>query len=171
MNPPFFNPIATSSSAVSFLENITIPGLNPGVSRSPWQDFVNDGGAYSALTTGTATYVFGALSSAFSLVWGSPDAYNSLSFYNGATLVDTVLGADVLAGSGSATANGNRVNSLISIVTDAAYDTVVFRSSGNLPAFEYSFVSNAAPIPLPAGGLLLLGGLAGLAALRRRKSV
>lgn len=34
---------------------------------------------------------------------------------------------------------------------------------------NFSFDQVAAPVPLPAGGLLLIGALGGLAALRRRK--
>lgn len=36
---------------------------------------------------------------------------------------------------------------------------------------EIDFVVFASPVPLPAGGLLLIGALGGLAALRRRKTV
>lgn len=36
-------------------------------------------------------------------------------------------------------------------------------------ASDYDISVNVAPVPLPAGGLLLLGGLGGAAALRRRK--
>ena len=37
------------------------------------------------------------------LLWGSVDAYNTLSFYNGATLVGTATGTDV-----TASANGDQ---------------------------------------------------------------
>jgi hypothetical protein len=43
---------------------------------------------------------------------------------------------------------------------------------GSTDGFDIDAISvTPAPIPLPAGGLLLLSGLAGVAALRRRKSV
>jgi hypothetical protein len=53
-----------------------------------------------------------------------------------------------------------------------AADTVgtAFRIAvdGNASAFRVSSITFA-PVPLPAGGLLLLGGIAGLAVLRRRR--
>ena len=38
-------------------------------------------------------------------------------------------------------------------------------------SWNITLSSDVAPVPLPAGGLLLVGALGGLAALRRRKSV
>ena len=48
-------------------------------------------------------------------------------------------------------------------------DPVVRSGLGGRANFTVSL--DAAPVPLPAGGLLLMGALGGLAALRRRKSV
>ena len=48
-------------------------------------------------------------------------------------------------------------------------DPAIRRNSGGLANFTVSL--DASPVPLPAGGLLLLGALGGLTALRRRKSV
>ncbi len=44
-----------------------------------------------------------------------------------------------------------------------------YAAGGALPQINFSVV--ASPVPLPAGGLLLIAALGGLAALRRRKSV
>lgn len=46
--------------------------------------------------------------------------------------------------------------------------TAEFPTSTSFDGYDVSKVS-IAPVPLPAGGLMLLGGLGGLAALRRRK--
>lgn len=153
--------IATPGTNVSgtFMENITDPGLIPG-SRSPW---AGPGPAVYSSITGEVTYTFSGLSSFLSLVWGSPDSYNTLKFYNGLTEVDSVLGGAITGCCGL-----NIANSLVNITTASAFNKVVFKSTS--AAFEYANLTNVAPVPLPAGGVLLLGGLAGLAALRRRKS-
>lgn len=153
----FSNPLADSFTG-TINENVTDPGLVPGVRRSPWEGTALDGSVYSSIT-GTATYVFDSLRTSFSLVWGSPDSYNSLQFFNGSTLVATVLGSSITGCCG-----GNVPSSLVTIA-DLQFDSVVFVSS--TAAFEYA---NISAVPLPAGGLLLIGGLAGLAALRRRKA-
>ena len=57
-------------------------------------------------------------------------------------------------------------------VSDAGFDRLVF--SAGKPALEYANLRvspQISAVPLPAGGLLLLGALAGIAALRRRKTV
>jgi hypothetical protein len=100
----------------------------------------------------------------FGILWGSIDGYNILRFYNGATLVDTVLGSQVIAAP-----NGNQgVNGTlyVNINTTSAYNRVELTSTSF--AFEFD---NVAYSGVPDGGmtLVLLGGaLTGLGALRRK---
>ena len=142
----------------TYLENITNPGLIAG-SRSIWEGSALDGSVYSSIT-GSVTFNL-VLSTAISFIWGSPDAYNSVEFYNGATLVDTAI---------SPVINPlNIPNSFATIIASTAFDRVVFVSGS--PAMEFGNFTSLAAVPLPAGGLLLIGAIGGLAALRRRKAV
>lgn len=151
------NPIGTLIAG-DFDQNVTDPGLVPG-RRSPWQGTTLDGSVYSSIT-GAASYTFGSLRTKLSLVWGSPDAYNTLSFLLDGVEVGSVNGIELVGCCGT-----NIPSSLITISGVGQFDEVVFTSGA--PAFEYA---NVAAVPLPAGGLLLLGALGGIAALRRRKT-
>jgi hypothetical protein len=57
---------------------------------------------------------------------------------------------------------------LETIFFDWTYGEAYASAEFNLP--QINFTVSASPVPLPAGGLLLIGALGGLAALRRRKS-
>ena len=60
-----------------------------GVRLSPWEG-TNVVDPYFSSVDGTVTYTFATLLDTLKIVWGSPDSYNSLKFYNGATEVATV---------------------------------------------------------------------------------
>lgn len=114
-------------------------------------------------STATPATLTGVVADALTLLWGSLDTYNSLEFILGGVSQGTVTGGDVIALSTSNPGGGGASLVKISGIT---FDTVKFSSNEN--AFEFANVSVAA-VPLPAGGLLLLASLGGLALVRRRK--
>jgi len=104
-----------------------------------------------------------------SLLWGSLDDYNIIQFFKGGIEVASATGGQVLASGGEPSASGA---AFVKLFVDGGFDQVHFRSDApafleDTAAFEFSNVTAA--IPLPAGGLLLITALGGIALLRRRK--
>lgn len=134
---------------------------------SPNQPNGQDSTNYLTSGTGSVTLDFGVELTYLGLLWGSVDDYNTLSFYNGAVLVGSFTGVDVLAlpdgyqgPGGSVYVNFNDV--------DGVFTKVVLTSSTN--AFEIDNVAiNHVGVPDSGTTIALLGvGLMGLAAFRRR---
>ncbi len=119
-------------------------GSQGGQYASPFADNTSE---YGAVQSGYVEYDFTSFYNALSLIWGSPDDYNTLTFLNNGKVVDSIIG----------TAIGDRgSNYFVTLKSDAAFNQIQL-SSGQ-PAFEYSNVS-AVPLPasLPMFGLALLG--------------
>jgi hypothetical protein len=92
------------------------------------------------------------------LLWGSVDSYNSLSLYNGSTLVGTVTGTDV-----TSNANGDQGVSgtyYVNINSTESFNTVV--ASSTQYAFEFDNVAfNSQAVPEPSSFALALIGMTG----------
>jgi hypothetical protein len=141
-----------------------VAGSVGGVYRSPFEglgagqfgriQYWNVGGGDTALLN------LGWLRGSLSLLWGSPDTYNTLKLINSGTgAFQTIIPA----------LNGTpgTVTTTLVTISGFAFDRVEFKS--NSPALEFSNVS-VASVPVPAAGLMLLLALGGLAALRQRKA-
>jgi len=108
------------------------------------------------------TLTFAGPTNYLGLLWGSVDAYNTLTFYNGTTVVGTFTGDDVTsAANGDQSAQGTY---FVNINLSDSFTSVVATSSQY--AFEFDNVAiSADPLKVPepgtAGvfllGLLLLG--------------
>jgi hypothetical protein len=136
------------------------PDSEPGQFRSPWQGTGLEGSlGYTSVKNGTAGYnLTGTL---LTLFWGSPDTYNTLTFWTG--LNGTGDSASIL---GSDLSNPQAIgHHLVLILTNEVFRSVTISSTS--PAFEYAnFAVTPIPAALPlfATGLGLMGWLA-----RRRK--
>ena len=123
------------------------------------------------LTTGIGSVVldFASNQTYLGLLWGSVDNYNTLAFYNGASLVGSFSGTDIWAN-----ANGDQGQQGTFYVnfnnTSGSFNRVVASSTSY--GFEFDNVaynSDRLRVPDSAATLTLLGlSLAALVALRRR---
>jgi hypothetical protein len=171
--------------AVSFSPDAgAVLGSVANVNAAPWVG--GSGGAADAnvyLTSGSeggpstgaaATLTFSSPQTYLGLLWGSVDSYNTLSFYNGSTLVATVGGQDVLnANSGiTASAQGFGGTAYVNIDGIPAFTSVVATSSQY--AFEFDNVAYSAvpePSTMISGALLLLPfGASTLRILRKNRA-
>lgn len=167
--------LAPTSTTGGFLANQT--GSVSGVRRSPYDTVAglqNSGKYHSVQAGGTATYLFGRDQSSFSLLWGSPDDYNTLSFFNDdaqidLSVIDGVAGMGVKGSEIATFAPASPQGLQFANVTFSGFlfDKVVFASGKN--AFEYGLVS-ATPVPLPAAAWLLLAAIGGLGVMSRRRA-
>ncbi|MFL1461131.1 PEP-CTERM sorting domain-containing protein [Roseococcus sp. DSY-14] len=144
------------------------PDQPDGVNATPYLT----SGSTGSVAASAITFSFSAPQSYLGVLWGSVDAYNSILFYSGATLLATVTGNDVNAviPNGSQAADGTAYVNLSASNAASAFDRVVFRSSQF--AFEFDNVAFApfvpTGVPVPASLALLGMGLLGLVAARRR---
>jgi len=145
---------------------VTTFGSTPSVARSPFDVLpgFESIGYFNVLGNGAAnvaTLTLASVRTSLSFLWGSPDTYNTVTLFNGSDSFAVVL-ANLLLPNAPAVGSG----ATFVTISGFSFDRVEFAT--NLPAFE---LSNIAAVPLPAGGLLLIGALGGLAALRRRKAL
>ena len=156
------DPTSTSGSVrIDFTGN-NFDGVTPSA-LSPFAGTAfEDVAVYHAVSAGAeARYAFDRPQTQFSLLFGSPDSYNRLSFLLDGVEVFDLVGDDVVSpgqlGSGA----------VYVLIRDLSFDEVRFSSSGD--AFEFSNLFSLAQIPVPASLPLLFGALAGLGILTRRR--
>jgi hypothetical protein len=123
----------------------------------------NDGAdttVYLTTGIGSVTLALPGEENYLGLLWGSVDAYNSLSLFNGSTLVGTVTGTEV-----TSSANGDQGQFgtfYVNITSTDSFDRVVAMSTAY--AFEFDNVAyNVSAVPEPSSFVLALIGIAGAA--------
>ena len=114
-------------------------------------------------TPGTITYTLGGLHNKVEFLAGSPDNYNSVSFFRGGQLLGTKSGLDWGA-------RGITTQYVTIIAMDSGEFFDEIRFSSHIGAFEFANVSLTA-VPLPAAAWLFLSALIGLVALGRRRQM
>jgi hypothetical protein len=148
--------------------NVTGPQLN--VYADIYQDTTLAGiGAYNSVRTGGSltSNLMGKAGDFFALILGTVATYNTLTINNVGGGTEPVDGNAILNLPGYLAGLSNVI---VKITADFDFDSATLTSSGN--SVEHAFnPPELAPIPVPAAGLPLVGGLGLLgAAARRRKA-
>lgn len=116
-------------------------------------------------TPNPATLSFDYEAKAFEMLWGSIDNYNGVTLLLDGVVIGTITDEDIAPASDEPAARGA---SYVLIESDMKFNSIRF-DSGDSNAFEFANIS-VALVPLPAGMLLLLTGMAGLGVASRRRT-
>jgi hypothetical protein len=175
INPPptnigsaFLSPFANTD-----LGDDTLTTVNGSQDRSYFVVQPNPIGGFPA-SDDPAKLNLGGIKTSFSLLWGSIDEENKISFELGGAVIGSVTGQQVAAGRTGCLDDFNLVSNSRQCVakvvfTDTVgFDTVIFSAGtaegGARNSFEF------ATIPLPAAAWMLLGVSGALVAAKRRAS-
>ena len=121
------------------------------------------------LSSGSVTADLGKKYNYFGLWWGSIDEYNTISFFNGSTLVESFKGSDIVDPS-LRNSNKTKLSLYVNFMDLGNFDSFTLTSTNNAFEVDNIAVGNTpAPVPEPATMLLFGTGIAGLVAARRRK--
>lgn len=185
---PIFATIAPDAFTPTFVQSVI--GSIPNVERSPYEtNTVGANTAYSVLSPGgdpapgsSATYnLYGATK--FTILWGSPDTYNHITFYSGLLGTGSVLSTDGASGvdyiGTDTVCNPGLCNQLawdlVSFSSTSGIGSVVLSDAGTA-AFEYGLAplppQGPGTVPLPAAVWLfgsVVAGAAGASRLRRKR--
>jgi len=148
-----------------------VQGSSTNLYAAPYQDTTQY--VQVAPTNGVATFTLSQPSHFFGLEWGSVDAGNTLTFYNGTTVIGTFGGQQIIDAANLSP--GNQASDGTAFVDftssqDSAITSVVATSS-NI-AFEFDNVTvNPAPLPASLPMFLAAFGGLGLLAMRRKNQV
>ncbi len=153
----------------------TFNGSVGGMYRSPYDGLPFSQATYFSVGSETtpSTAIFNISGTRLPFLWGSPDSYNTMTFFSGAAgdgdAIASLTGTDVVnsgfvytpdAGCSSSAGCGY-ANLEIAIADGRRFESVQLSTTS--AAFE-----GAAAVPLPAAAWLFLSGLAGVGAWARR---
>ncbi len=164
----FLDPAVLGTPLANDTSGIVQEGVSGDVfalRKSPWATTSHPDETYTAVTQkSSATYDISG--SSVSFLWGSVDKFNTVYFFSGNTLFDSLTGENVLDANVGVTEGDLFTNILIQ--ASGAFDRIVFASTSS--SFEYANIQVTA-VPLPAGLPLYGAGLAvlGFVGWRKRK--
>jgi len=167
--PPFTNNPAPDGGFSSGSGQIQI-GSVTNQWRSPFEGVTGqENDPYTSIQGGhSATYSFAGQQSALQILWGSPDSYNTIEFFNGANLVFTLTGNQlhpITFGLGHDLVNfTDLTGSFTSVVLSSALNAFEF---ADLFATPVQFQSTPLPAALPLFAASV--GIVGFAGWRRRR--
>lgn len=120
---------------------------------------------------GNTTITLGFLSDYFGYFGGSPDSYNSVSFFNGETLIKSYTGAE-LSGFANLGSNGNQSEgefwNFLATNSSEFFNKIVLSSTNNAFETDNHAFRDVSSVPVPAAAWLFGSALLGLGGLRRK---
>ncbi len=141
-------------------------GANYDASNGGWQLPGFDKLPYTSVqANSSATYTFNFAATEITLLWGSPDSYNYISFFGGPN--GTGANEGTISGSALDIYTYGHDQVALELTGDEPFLSVTFYSEGS-NAFEFANL-DPPPVPLPGTLPLIAGGLSALGWLTSRR--